>query len=86
MGEDHRLDPVAQVQLAQDRAEVRLHRRLGEVEPPGDLLVAQALADGDEDLALPVGEPVEPVEPVEPAIGPGRRAVTVDGPGGDART
>src|SRR6478609_8298079 len=68
VGEDDGLNAVAQAQLAQDRAEVRLHRPLGEVEPSGDLLVAEALADGDEDLALAVGEAPEPL------IGPACRA------------
>ena len=86
MGEDHGLDPVTQVELAQDRAEVSLDGRLREVEPTGDLLVAQALADSDEDLPLPVGEPVESIEP---DVRPGRPAATAasaTGPARDPRT
>ena len=68
VGQDHGLDAVAQVQLAQDRPEVGLDRGLGQVQPPGDLLVAQPLTHGDQDLALALGESRQPV------VRPARRA------------
>src|SRR5690606_18308981 len=52
VGEDHRLHPVAQVELGQHLSDVRLDRRLGDDEPLGDLPVRQALGDELEHLAL----------------------------------
>src|ERR1700712_2655064 len=41
--EDHRLDPVAQRQLAEDAVDVRLHGAEPQIQPVGDLLVRQAM-------------------------------------------
>lgn len=52
VGEHDDLDAVAQTQLAQDRADVRLDRGLAEEDALGDLGVGESQGDGGEDLAL----------------------------------
>ena len=59
IGEDHRLDPVAQAELGQDPADVGLDRAFAEIEPGGDAPVGQAARDEPEHLALPFGQDVE---------------------------
>src|SRR5690606_28003080 len=59
VGEDGDLHPVAQSELAQDRAHVGLDRGLAGVDARGDLRVAQAPRDGVEDLALLLRELLE---------------------------
>src|SRR5262249_8343880 len=60
VGEDDDLYPVAQRQLAQDRADVGLHRRLAGEDGTGDLRVGQPPGHRGEHLALLVGEREEP--------------------------
>ena len=52
VGDDHRLRPVAQPELAQDVADVRLHRLVAEDELLGDLAIRETLRDEPEDLGL----------------------------------
>jgi hypothetical protein len=56
---DHRLDPVAQPELRQHPSEVRLHSRLGDEEPLGDLGVGEAAGELRQDRQLPGCELVE---------------------------
>lgn len=56
VGEDDRLDAVAGSHLRQYAADMGLHRGLRHHQALGDLTVAPALADGDEDLVLPFGQ------------------------------
>ena len=56
VGEDHDLHPVAQDELAQDRADVGLDGRLAGEDPARDLGVGQPPGDRGEDLALLVGQ------------------------------
>ena len=51
VGEDDRLDPVAQAELGQDPGDVGLHRRLAEGELGGEFGVAQAAGQQAQDLA-----------------------------------
>jgi hypothetical protein len=55
VGQDDRLDAVAQAQLGQDAADMGLHGRLGDEQPLGDLRVGQPGGDVDKDLAFPLG-------------------------------
>ena len=59
VGGDHGLRSVAQPELAEDVADVRLHRLVAEHEAVGDLLVRQAGCDQAEDLELAASERVE---------------------------
>ena len=59
VGQDHRLHPVAQVQLGEHVVDVGLHRRLPHVQVGGDLSVGPALGQPDEDLEFALGELVE---------------------------
>src|SRR5205809_1424800 len=52
VGEHHRLDAVAQAELAQDPGDVALDRRLAEEELPRDLRVGHAARDEAQDLEL----------------------------------
>src|SRR5262249_21342351 len=54
VGGDHRLNPVAHAQLAEDAREVRLDRRLAEVEPGSELRVRQPRREQRQDLALAI--------------------------------
>jgi hypothetical protein len=45
--QDDRLHTVAEVQRLQDVGDVRLHRRLADVEAPADLGVRKAVGDHD---------------------------------------
>ena len=54
------LGPGAHVELAEDRRDVGLHRRLGNVQVVGDLLVQQPFADHGEYPELLRGEAGEP--------------------------
>ena len=60
VGEHHRLDPVAQVELPENVGHVRLHRALAEEESAGYLGVVQALCDTDKDLALTRSQGLQP--------------------------
>jgi len=55
VGQDDRLDAVAQAQLGQNAADVRLHGRLGDEQALGDLRVGQPGGHLDKDLPLPLG-------------------------------
>ena len=55
-GEDDGLHPVAQPELGQQPAHVGLDGRLGDVEALGDLGVGEAVGDGEQDLALALGQ------------------------------
>ena len=55
-GVDDQLHPVAQAQLRQDAADVRLHGRLAEKLPRRDLAVAQPARRQEEDVPLARGE------------------------------
>src|SRR5262249_61748117 len=63
VGEDHRLDAVAQPELGQYPADVRFDRALAEVRPLGDLRIGQAAGDQREHLALARGEHFEHAGP-----------------------
>lgn len=68
VGEDDGLDPVPCADLGEDPPDVGLHRRLRQREPLRDLAVGEAVADGDEDLALAAGQGVQPgILPHRPA-------------------
>src|SRR5215210_5180784 len=56
-GEDERLQPRRDLELGEDVRHVGVYRSLANVEPTGDLLVAQALGEGLNHLALPRGQP-----------------------------
>src|ERR1017187_8627279 len=56
VGEHHGLDAVTQFQLVQEMGDVRLHRGLAEKEAHGDLAVAEAPGDEQQDLTLTFGE------------------------------
>ena len=56
IGVDHRLHPVAQVQLGEHPSDMCFHGRFGHEQLPGDLAVRQALGDERQNLALPLGE------------------------------
>src|SRR5260370_22938784 len=56
VGQDDHLNPVAQAELGQDPADVRLDRRLGHVQRGGDLGVRLALGHRHDDLALAFGQ------------------------------
>src|SRR4029078_8671165 len=51
-----RLRPVADVELAEHVADVRLDGLLADAEPLGDVLVAEALGDQREDFALALAQ------------------------------
>jgi hypothetical protein len=53
VGADDDLDAVAQLQLAEQAADVGLYGSLGEYELGGDLSVGQASGDLDKNLAFP---------------------------------
>ena len=81
--QDDRLDPVAQLELGEDPADVGLHRRLRDVHPGGDLGVGEPLRHQQQHLPLPLGELGQP------GIG-GRRGAELPGepveqPPGDRR-
>ena len=59
VGEDDRLDPVAQVQLGQHVGDVGLDRRLPDEELPGDLGVSQAAGDKRQHLGLALSQAIE---------------------------
>src|SRR3954468_6367430 len=56
VGVDDGVDAVADTQLHQDPADVRLDRRLGDDEGVGDLGVGQSASDQLQRLALALGE------------------------------
>jgi hypothetical protein len=58
MGEDD-LDPVAEVELLEEVGDVRLHRRLADVELLSDLRVRQAAGDEAKNVSLAGTELVE---------------------------
>src|SRR5579884_341789 len=60
VGEDHELHAVADAELHQDPAHVRLHGRLAEEQRGADLGVRQSAYDEVHHLALAVGELAEP--------------------------
>ena len=60
VGEDHRLCSVAQVELGEDAADVRLHRLLGQREGLGDLRVGPTAGDQGKNLGLAFRQPFEP--------------------------
>ena len=81
VGEDHRLDPVAQAELGQDPADMRLHGGLGDEQPAGDLGVGQAAGDEGSTSrsravkqAGPRGRPSRPGTAGEPVDQPAGRA------------
>src|SRR5262249_3674329 len=55
-GRDHRLDAVADAELAKDAREMRLDCRLTEVELRAELSVRQSAREQREDLQLPLGQ------------------------------
>jgi hypothetical protein len=59
MGEDDDLDPVAEVELLEEVGDVRLHRRLADVELLSDLRVRQAPGDEAKNVSLAGTELVE---------------------------
>src|SRR3954452_23138223 len=59
VGEDDGLHAVAEVQLLQDVGDVRLDRRLADVELLADLRVREPGGDEPQDLALARGELVD---------------------------
>src|SRR4051794_32314686 len=56
LGDDGGLDPVADLKLLQDVGHVMLDCLLGQGELLADLLVALALGDALQNLALPLGQ------------------------------
>src|SRR5712692_10584644 len=62
VGEDHRLDPVAQAELGQYPADVRLDRALDEVQARRDLRIGQPARDQREYFALASGQHVEHIK------------------------
>src|SRR5664279_6103200 len=59
VGEDDRLDAVAEFEFGQDPAEVGLHGGLGEHEASGDFLVGSSRGDLAEHLPFAGGESVD---------------------------
>ena len=59
VGQDHRLDTVAQVELGEDARDVGLHGLMADHEFGGDLGVGPTVRDQDEDLALPGRQQLE---------------------------
>ena len=55
-GEDGGSDPVRDTELGDDGGHVRLDGGLAQVQPVGDLLVGQGLADECQDLQLTGGQ------------------------------
>ena len=49
---DRRLGPIRDAQLLQNHADIVAHRALGQVQPLGDLGIAQRHAEQDEDRAF----------------------------------
>ena len=61
ISEHHSLHPIPQLQLRQNPADVRLHRRLRQVQRLGDLSVRLPARDLDQHLALAIGQPPQPL-------------------------
>src|SRR5207302_11053488 len=59
VGENHRLDTVAQFQFVEDVGDVGLDGRLAALQLPGDLRVGEAAAQQPGDLQLPIGQGLE---------------------------
>src|SRR5919206_2396576 len=59
VGEHDRLHAVAEVELAEDARDVRLHRRLADDELLGDLRIREAARDQAQDLELARGEALQ---------------------------
>src|SRR5690349_15526254 len=59
VGDHHKANAVARIQLRHDAGDVRLGGERAEVQPLADLGVGQAVADQREDFALALGEPGE---------------------------
>ena len=63
VGEHDRRGPVADAELAEDAADVRLHGRLGDVQACRDLAVRRPARDQPQDVALTLGQELEPRRP-----------------------
>src|SRR5436305_1654253 len=72
VGEDHRLDPVAQAELPEDALYMRLHGRLLDDERRRDLAVREPARDQAEHLALARREVADAATPdlARPALRP----------------